>query len=147
MAVPLLILLGSCPGSVWVFILKDGKIAGYVDHDSMRNLNKESNQLINATGLSLLRVYRLSSPSHRAISRASPLSSWLLRDMGELLIKAVRQSWELPWLGLPPLLIIRITRPIISSMIRRKEIVGPRIISCGRGLAATGGAGECPLFP
>jgi len=36
--------------------------------------------------------------------------------------------------------------PFIREMIKSGEILGPRIIPCGRGLAATGGAGHIPFF-
>ena len=85
---------GSVPRECVGILVKDGKIAGYVDHDSMRNLNKDRIQLINATGLSLLPGFIDCHLHLTGLSQGLPPSSWLLRDMGELLIRAVRQSWE-----------------------------------------------------
>jgi imidazolonepropionase-like amidohydrolase len=137
----------SVPGESAGILVKDGKIAGYVDHDSMKNLDKDQIQLINASGLSLLPGFIDCHLHLTGLSQGLPPSSWLIRDVGELLIRAVRQAWELLMAGFTTVVDNSHNGSIINSMIRRKEIVGPRIIPCGKGLAATGGAGHVPYFP
>jgi imidazolonepropionase-like amidohydrolase len=136
----------SVPRECAGILVSDGKIAGYVGHDSIRTLNKNEIQLINATGLSLLPGFIDCHLHLTGLSQGLPPSSWLLRDMGELLIRSVRQAWELLMAGFTTVVDNSHNGPIIGSMVRRKEIVGPRIISCGKGLAATGGAGNVPHF-
>jgi imidazolonepropionase-like amidohydrolase len=110
----------------------------------MDKLRKDDLKIIDASGLSLLPGFIDCHLHITGFSQGYPPSLWLLENTEERLIRSVRQIRELLMAGFTTVVDNSRNGSVLKSMVLKGEILGPMIVPCGRGLAASGGAGFIP---
>lgn len=137
---------GFAPSDAAGIMIEDGKIKGTMDAKDLDDITGNQVQVIDASGLSLLPGLIDCHLHLSGLRKGLPPGSWPLRHREERMVRSVRQAWELLMAGFTTVVDNSPHGPFLRNMIARGEIHGPRIIPCGRGLAATGGAGHIPFF-
>ena len=137
---------GFAPKDADGILIQDGKIKDYVDSKHLEDMTRDQVQLIDASGLSLLPGFIDCHLHLSGLRQGLPPGSWPSGNREERIVRAVRQAWDLLMAGFTTIVDNSPHGPFIRGMIKTEEISGPRIIPCGRGLAATGGAGHIPFF-
>jgi imidazolonepropionase-like amidohydrolase len=137
---------GLAPADATGILVEDGKVKGFIDSNPMEDSRKKQVQVIDASGLSLLPGLIDCHLHLSGLSKGFPPSSWPLSNREERIVRSVRQAWDLLMAGFTTVIDNSPHGPFIREMIKSGEIMGPQVIPCGRGLAATGGAGHIPFF-
>jgi imidazolonepropionase-like amidohydrolase len=137
---------GFVPSDTAGIMIEDGKIKGYMDSKDLEDVTGSQVQVIDASGLSLLPGFIDCHLHLSGLRKGFPPGSWPLSNREERMVRSVRQAWDLLMAGFTTVVDNSPHGPFLRNMIERGEILGPRIIPCGKGLAATGGAGHIPFF-
>ena len=137
---------GFAPTDAAAVMVEDGKIKAYMDSKNLEDVTGNQVQVIDASGLSLLPGFIDCHLHLSGLRKGLPPGSWPLSNREERMVRSVRQAWDLLMAGFTTVVDNSPHGPFLRNMIARGEILGPRIIPCGKGLAATGGAGHIPFF-
>jgi len=125
-------------------MIENDKITEHINDCSMDKLLTDDLKILNASGLSLLPGFIDCHLHITGFSQGYPPSLWLLENTEERLIRSVRQTRELLMAGFTTVADNSRNGSVLKSMILKGEISGPMIVPCGKGLAASGGAGFIP---